>query len=168
MKVQNPQPMPDILEGNLTADAKDRYAIVVSRFNEAVTERLLSGAVATLRRHGVAEAHITAVRVPGSFELPLVADRLAASKKFQAVLALGAVIQGETTHHEYINGPMSASLMQSGLRTGVPVLFGVLTCQNMDQAVDRSGGKAGNKGAEAAVAALEMVSLLKQIADVAS
>ena len=157
-----------VVEGVLTADHRDRFAIVVSRFNESVTERLLAGAVAAFRRHGVAETQITAFRVPGAFELPLVADRLAESGEYAAVLALGAVIQGETAHHDHINGPMSAALMQSGVRSGVPVLFGVLTCHTMEQAVDRSGGKAGNKGADVAEAALEMVSLLKQIVNVAS
>ena len=138
-------------------------AIVVSRFNELVTERLLTGAVDTFRRHGLSDDRITVVRVPGSYEIPLPAKRLAESGKFAAVVCLGAVIQGETTHHEYINQPMSAAIMQASLSSGVPVTFGVLTCQSMEQALDRAGGKAGNKGIEASVAAIEMINLLVQL-----
>jgi 6,7-dimethyl-8-ribityllumazine synthase len=106
---------------------------------------------------------LTVVWVPGSFELPLVADRLAKSRKYAAVCCLGAVIQGQTSHHEYINHQMAAGIMHAGLETGVPVLFGVLTCSSMEQALDRAGGKAGNKGTETALAAIEMVNVLKQL-----
>ena len=143
--------------------ADEHYAIVVARFNELVTKRLLDGAVETLRRHGVREDHLTVVWVPGSFELPLVADRLAKSGKFAAVCCLGAVVQGETSHHEYINQQVAAGLMRSGLESGVPVLFGVLTCSSMEQAFERAGGKVGNKGSDAALAAIEMVNVLKQL-----
>ena len=150
------------IEGELLA-RDEQFAIVVSRFNSLVTERLLDGAVDTLRRHGAAEDRITVVRVPGSFELPVIADRLARNGQFAAVVCLGAVIQGETTHHEYINQQTAAAIMEISLATGVPVLFGVLTCQTMEQALDRAGGKAGNKGAEAALAAIEMAAVLRQL-----
>ena len=154
--------MPNVLEGNLLL-TNCRVAIVVSRFNELVTERLLTGAIDTFRRHGLADDRITIVRVPGSFEIPLPAKRLAVSGEFAAVVCLGAVIQGETSHHEYINQPMSAAIMQASLSSGVPVAFGVLTCQSMEQALDRAGGKAGNKGIEATLAAIEMINLLAQM-----
>lgn len=151
-----------IIEGNLLAD-NDRFAIVVSRFNDLVTGRLLDGALDALRRHGVDDKCITVVHVPGSFEIPIVAARLAKSRNYEAVICLGAVIQGETTHHEYINQQVAAGIMQVARETGVPVTFGVLTCQTTEQALSRAGGKVGNKGAEAALAALETVSLLKQL-----
>jgi 6,7-dimethyl-8-ribityllumazine synthase len=153
----------NVIEGQLIA-GDEHYAIVVARFNDLVTRRLLEGAVDTFRRHGVTDKNVTIAWVPGSFELPLIADRLAKSGKYAAVCCLGAVIQGETSHHEYINHPMAASLMKAGLESGVPVLFGVLTCASMEQALDRAGGKAGNKGCEAALAAIEMVSVLKRLA----
>ena len=154
--------MPNFVEGNLLASPV-QVAIVVSRFNDLVTERLLAGAVDTFRRHGTTDDMITVVRVPGSFEIPLIAKRLAESGKFAAVVCLGAVIQGETSHHEYINHPMAAAIMQAALSSGIPVTFGVLTCQSMDQALDRAGGKAGNKGIEASLAAIEMINLLTQM-----
>jgi 6,7-dimethyl-8-ribityllumazine synthase len=153
-----------IIEGQLIAKG-GRFAIVVARFNELVTRRLLDGAVDAFRRHGVEDSQVTVVWVPGSFELPLIADRLARSGQYAAVCCLGAVIQGETSHHEYINQQMAAGLMRAGLETGVPVLFGVLTCSTMEQALNRAGGKAGNKGSEAALAAIEMVNVLKQLSD---
>ncbi len=155
--------MVQTVEGQMLARPDDSFAIVVSRFNDLVTARLLEGAVSTLRRHGASESNITAVWVPGSFELPLVAEKLASSGKFAAVIALGAVIQGSTTHHEYINHATAQGLMQAGQRTGVPVMFGVLTCPTMEQALDRAGGKVGNKGAEAALAAIELVDVLRQL-----
>ncbi len=135
----------------------ESFAIVVSRFNEFVTQRLLDGAVSTLQQHGIPEEQITVVWVPGSFEIPLMARRLASSGQFAAVCCLGTVIQGETTHHEYINSQVSSAIMEAGQSTGVPVVFGVLTCQTMEQAMNRAGGKSGNKGREAAEAAVEMV-----------
>ncbi len=152
-----------VIEGQLLA-GNDNFAIIVSRFNDLVTKRLLEGAVDTLKRHGLPESGMTVVHVPGSFELPLVAQRLAHSGKFQAVICLGAVIQGETTHHEYINHQMAAGILQASLTSGVPVTFGVLTCQTMEQALDRAGGKAGNKGIEASLAAIEMVDVLRKLA----
>lgn len=151
-----------IIEGKLIS-GDEHYAIVVARFNDLVTKRLLDGALDAFRRHGTKPEHLTVVWVPGSFELPLVADRLAKSRKYSAICCLGAVIQGETSHHEYINHQMAAGIMRAGLESGVPVLFGVLTCSSMEQALDRAGGKAGNKGSEAALAAIEMVNVLNQI-----
>lgn len=152
--------MPKVLEGSLLA-GDDRAAIVVSRFNSLVTERLLAGAIDTLRRHGMADDRVTVVHVPGSFELPLVANRLANSGQFTMVVCLGAVIQGETTHHEYINRQVAAGILQASLSSGIPVTFGVLTCQSMEQALDRAGGKAGNKGHEATLAAIETSNVLR-------
>jgi len=149
-------------EGQLLTGS-GRYAIVVSRFNDLVTRRLLDGALDTIRRHGGTTEQVDVAWVPGSFELPLAAGRLARSGRYVAVICLGAVIQGETTHHEYINHQVAAGLQQSALATGIPVTFGVLTCGSLDQALERAGGKAGNKGCEATLAAIEMVNLLPQL-----
>ncbi len=154
--------MPTIIESNLLiSDGSDQFAIIVSRFNDLVTRRLLDGALETFRRHGAKDEQLTVVWAPGAFELPQLAQHLASSKKFAAIVALGAVIQGETTHHDYINHQVAAGLMHTAQETGIPVLFGVLTCENLDQALNRAGGKAGNKGTEAALAAIEMVNTLK-------
>ena len=150
------------IEGKLIL-GDDAIAIVVARFNDLITNRLLDGALDTLKRHGASDERITVVRVPGSFELPLAADKLAHSGKYAAVICLGAVIQGQTTHDQYINHQVAAGLARASQSSGIPVLFGVLTCQSMEQAIDRAGGKAGNKGNEAALAAIEMVNLLKQL-----
>lgn len=154
--------MPNHIEGNLIL-SDESIAIVVARFNDLITTRLLEGALDTLRRHGASDERITVVHVPGSFEIPLAAEKLATSGKFDAVICLGAVIQGQTTHHEYINHQVAAGLTQASQASGIPVTFGVLTCPNMEQAIDRAGGKAGNKGNEAALAAIEMISVLKQL-----
>ena len=150
------------LEGNLLA-GDSRFAIVVSRWNDFVTSKLLEGALDGLKRHCAKENCMTVVKVPGSFELPVAADRLAKSGNYDAVICLGAVIQGETQHHEYINHSVANAIMQSSQSSGIPVLFGLLTCSTMEQAIDRAGGKAGNKGEETALAAIEMVNLLSQI-----
>ncbi len=142
---------------------KARYALLVARWNSVVVESLKDGAIDTLRRHGVADAQITIVRAPGAFELPLVAQKLAASKKFDAIIALGAVIRGGTPHFEYVAGECVKGLAQVGLDASIPVSFGVLTVDSIEQAIERSGTKAGNKGVEAATTALEMVSLLSQL-----
>lgn len=155
--------MPHVLEGQPAIDSHARFAIIVARFNDVVTRKLLDGAVATLTENGVGDDRIDVAWVPGSFEIPLAAERLAGSGRYAAVICVGAVVQGETLHHEYINAEVSRAIMQIGLRTGVPVLFGVLTTRNMEQALDRAGGKTGNKGSEAALAALEMVSLLNTL-----
>jgi len=141
----------------------EQYAIVVSRFNELVTKRLLEGCVDTLRRHGVADDQVTVVWVPGAFELPLAVQAVASSGRYAAACCLGAVIQGATSHHEYINQQVAAGILKASCDSGIPISFGVLTCSSMEQALDRAGGKAGNKGAESALAALEMVSVLKQL-----
>ncbi|MCA9101201.1 MAG: 6,7-dimethyl-8-ribityllumazine synthase [Pirellulales bacterium] len=140
-----------------------RWAIVVSTYNESITSRLLDGALATLTEHGVADERIDVARVPGAYEIPLVADRLAGSGQYAAVLCLGAVIRGETTHDEHINRAVSVGLMRAGVDSGVPVLFGVLTCDTLEQAIQRAGGTVGNKGSECADAALRMASLLAQL-----
>ena len=151
-----------VIEGKLIA-GDEHYAIVVARFNELVTKRLLEGALGTFRDRGVKPDRLTVIWVPGSFELPLIADRLAKSKKYAAVCCLGAVVQGETSHHEYINQQKAAGIIRAGHESGVPVLFGVLTCSSMEQALDRAGGRVGNKGSDSALAAIEMVNVLKQL-----
>ncbi len=140
-----------------------RLGIVVARFNELVATRLLEGALETWSRHGGPDAGVTVAWVPGSFELPLVARALAAGGEVDAVVALGAVIRGETPHFDYIAGQAAAGVARAALDTGVPVLFGVITAATMEQAVDRAGGKHGNKGADAVVAAIEMVNVLRQL-----
>lgn len=149
-------------EGNLTAPS-GRFAIVAGRFNKDIVDRLVAGALNTLKHYGVADDAVDLAWVPGSFELPLIAQRLAGSKKYCAVICLGAVIKGDTDHYEYVCRAATDGILQAGLVTGVPVLFGVLTCQTEEQALDRAGGKEGNKGADVALAAIEMVNLLKQL-----
>ncbi len=140
-----------------------RFAIVVSRYNETITEKLLSGALQTLAARGVPDVGVDVVRVPGAWEIPVIAKRLTESRGYVAVLCLGAVIRGETTHDEHINRAVSTALGQLAVETGVPVLFGVLTCNTLEQAIHRAGGNVGNKGIECAEAALEMVSLLNKL-----
>ena len=154
--------MPKVLEGKLVSKGK-KYGIVVSRFNEFISNKLLSGAVDALGRHGVAEQEITVAWTPGAFEIPLVAQKMAASKKFDAVIALGAVIRGGTPHFDYVANEVSKGVAHVSLATGVPVLFGVLTTDTIEQAIERAGTKAGNKGYDAAVAAIEMANLMEQI-----
>lgn len=150
-------------QGQLVAPAKAKFAIVVSRFNEFVTSKLLGGALDALGRHDVAEANIDIIWSPGSYEIPVIARRLAESGQYQAVICLGAVIRGGTDHYEYVASEVAKGVAQVGLQTGLPVIFGVLTCDTVEQAVDRSGAKSGNKGAEAAMAALEMVNLFEAL-----
>ena len=149
-------------EGRLRGDGL-RVALACSRFNDLITERLRAGARDSLVRHGVDEASITEAWVPGAFELPLVAGRLAASGEYDAVIALGAVIRGATGHYEFVAGQCAAGLQRVQLDTGVPVVFGVLTTDTLEQALERAGVKAGNKGYEAAMTAIEMVDLLRQL-----
>jgi 6,7-dimethyl-8-ribityllumazine synthase len=149
-------------EGQLEAKGI-KVAIILSRFNSFITERLLEGAVDALSRHGGSADNFTVVRVPGAFELPLIAKKLAESKKYDAVIALGAVIRGSTPHFDYVAAEVSKGLAQVGLASGLPVAFGVLTCDTIEQAVERAGTKAGNKGFDAAMTAMEMVSLLKAV-----
>lgn len=150
--------MRHIKEGQLQAQGL-KFALVVSRFNSLVTDKLLEGALDCLRRHGAREDDITVVKVPGSWELPLVADRLAGSKQVDAVVALGALVRGETPHFDYIAAECAKGLAQVALQHKLPVVFGVLTCDTMEQALDRAGGKGGNKGWEAAASAIEMAQL---------
>lgn len=154
--------MPTELIGQLTATDMT-FAIVVSRFNDLITRRLLDGAIDTIVRHGGNSDKVTVAWVPGSFEIPLAASKLAKSGKYSAVVCLGAVIQGSTSHHEYINSQVASGIMSAMKESGIPVTFGVITCESMDQALDRAGGKVGNKGHEATLAAIEMVNLLKKI-----
>lgn len=151
------------IEGQLNQGVEDRYAILVGRFNSFVVEHLLDGAVDTLKRHGVNQDNITIVRAPGAWELPVVAKKLAASGKYDAIIALGAVIRGSTPHFDFVAGECSKGLGVVGLEYSLPVINGVLTTDSIEQAIERSGTKAGNKGSEAAVTAIEMVNLLKAI-----
>ena len=151
-----------LIEGHLT-QCDGPYAIVASRFNSFIVDSLLNGALGTLKQHGVADNQITVVRVPGAMEIPLATQRLAASQKYVAVIAIGAVIRGSTPHFEYVAGECSKSLAQIALQYNIPVTFGVLTVDTIEQAIERAGTKAGNKGADAAISALEMVSLLRQL-----
>jgi 6,7-dimethyl-8-ribityllumazine synthase len=144
-------------------NASGKYVLLVSRWNSFVVEHLKDGAIDTLRRHGIKDEDIEVVYAPGAFEFPLAAQKLAESKKYDAVIALGAVIRGGTPHFEYVAGECTKGLAQVSMNTGIPVSFGVLTVDSIEQAIERSGTKAGNKGAEAASTALEMVSLFKSI-----
>lgn len=141
----------------------DRLAIVVSRWNESITKKLLDGAVSTLTSRGIPDDAIDVAWVPGAWEIPLVAQRFADSHRYRAVICLGAVIRGETTHDQHINRAVSTAISQLALDTGVPVLFGILTCETMEQAIHRAGGNVGNKGSECAEAALQMIGLLKNL-----
>jgi 6,7-dimethyl-8-ribityllumazine synthase len=166
--------MPHVYQGTTVA-VEGRFAIVVSRFNESITTRLLDGAVQTLLAHGVADDNIEVAWTPGAFEIPTVANRLAASGRYLAIICLGAVIRGETSHDQHINRAVSSSLCEIGVHYGLPVLFGVLTCNTVEQAIARSGGQAattgkdqgesriGNKGVDCAEAALEMVDLMAKL-----
>ncbi len=151
-----------VTEGDLIV-RELRFALVVSRFNDFVVEPLVRGAVDALKRHGGAEKQIEIVRVPGAFDIPIVARKLAQSRRYDALVALGAVIRGETPHFDYVAGECASGLARIALESGVPIGFGVLTTDTVEQAVDRAGGKAGNKGADAALAALEMANLLRRL-----
>ncbi|HCK54455.1 MAG TPA: 6,7-dimethyl-8-ribityllumazine synthase, partial [Planctomycetaceae bacterium] len=160
--------MPQRLDVSPNARPEDRFAVVVSKYNTDITERLCDAALTTLTQHGVADDKILIVPVSGSFEIPVVAHRLAHSGEFDAVICLGAVVQGETTHHEYINHQVAEGIRTVAQQSGVPVAFGVLTCQNLELALDRAGGRMGNKGHEAALAALETLATLRAIDDLAT
>jgi 6,7-dimethyl-8-ribityllumazine synthase len=151
--------MANMIEGNLKADGK-KFAIIVARFNSFISEKLLEGALDTLIRSGALDSDIDVARVPGAFEIPLIAKKMAASQKYDAVICLGVVIRGATPHFDVVVNEVSKGSAQVGLETGVPVLFGVLTTETIEQAIERSGTKAGNKGAEVAVAAIEMANLI--------
>ena len=152
-------------QGQLVAPAKAKFAIVVSRFNEFVTNKLLGGAMDALTRHDVAAENIDVVWSPGSFEIPTITARLAGSGTYAAVICLGAVIRGGTDHYQYVASEVTKGVAQVELQSAVPCLFGVLTCDTLEQAIERAGAKQGNKGAEAATAALEMVNLMSQLPD---
>lgn len=155
--------MADVISANLDASGH-RFAIAVSRFSEFITSRLAAAAVDTLERHGAPADAITQVWVPGAWELPLAVKALADSKRYTAIVALGCVIRGATPHFEYVAGEAAKGLAQACLNSGVPVAFGVLTTDTLEQAIERAGSKAGNKGADAALAAIEMANLLKKLA----
>jgi 6,7-dimethyl-8-ribityllumazine synthase len=154
--------MPKTLEGKLVSKGK-KYGIVISRFNEFISNKLLGGALDALNRHGVLENEITVAWVPGSFEIPIAAQKMAESGKYDAVIALGAVIRGGTPHFDYIAAEVAKGVAHVSLATHVPVMFGVLTTDTIEQAIERAGTKAGNKGFDAAVGAIEMVNLMEQM-----
>ncbi len=154
--------MPKVLEGNF-ATPEGKFAIIAARFNQFIVERLVDGACDALKRHGVDDASIDLVWVPGSFEIPLIAQRLGQSEQYAAIICLGTVIRGETDHYDHVAGGVTSGVGHAALDSGIPVIFGVLTCDTLEQAINRAGAKAGNKGFEAAVTAIEMVNLLKQL-----
>jgi 6,7-dimethyl-8-ribityllumazine synthase len=154
--------MSKVFEGVLQGKGL-KFAIVISRFNEFITGKLLAGAQDAMKRHGVVDLDIDIAWTPGAFEIPLVAKKLAETKKYDAVICLGAVIRGATPHFDYVAGEVSKGVAKVGLDTGVPVIFGIITADNLEQAIERAGTKAGNKGFDAAVNAIEMANLLKGI-----
>lgn len=152
-----------LIEGDLKLPAKARFGIISTRFNGFIVEALLSGCVDTLRRYGVKAKDITVVKVPGAFELPVTAERLATTGNFDAIIALGAVIRGATPHFDYVSGECAKGIASAATRHKIPVIFGVLTTDTIEQAIERAGTKAGNKGADAAQGAIEMVSLFQKL-----
>lgn len=154
--------MVKVFEGQLVAEGL-KVGIVVARFNEFINSKLLGGALDGLKRHGVKEEDTAIVWVPGAFEIPLVAQKMAESKKYDAVICLGTVIRGSTSHYDYVCSEVSKGVAQVGMNTGIPTIFGVLTTENIEQAIERAGTKAGNKGFESAVTAIEMANLLRSI-----
>jgi 6,7-dimethyl-8-ribityllumazine synthase len=154
--------MANSIEGDLTTPT-GRFAVVAARFNAVIVDALVAGALDAFRRHGVADEAVDLVRVPGSFEIPVVARRLAETKKYAAIVCLGAVIKGDTDHYDHVAAAAANGVLQASATTGVPAIFGVLTCDTLEQAVNRAGGKAGNKGFEAAVTAIEMANLMERI-----
>src|SRR3954451_25025687 len=152
----------NVIEGALTPP-KGKFALVAARFNHLIVDSLVAGARDALVRHGVRDDDIDLYHVPGSFEIPLIAQRVAGTKKYAAVVCLGAVIKGDTDHYDHVAGSATGGVAQASLSSGVPVIFGVLTCNTVEQALNRAGVKAGNKGAEAALAAIEMVNLLARL-----
>ena len=149
----------NVINGNVVAPEGMKVAIVASRFNEIITNKLLGGAVDGLVRHGMDEENITAVWVPGAFEIPTIAQKLARSGHYDAVICVGAVIRGQTSHYDYVCNEVSKGIAQVSLQTGVPVMFGIVTTENIEQAIARAGSKAGNKGYDCALGAIEMVNL---------
>lgn len=155
--------MVDTVSGDLVVKPAQRFALVVAEFNRLITARLAEGAVDCLLRHGARESQILQVSVPGAFEIPVVAKELAKGGKYAAVICLGCVIRGDTDHYDHVAGAATSGVLNAGLNSGVPVIFGVLTCDSLEQAMHRAGGKTGNKGAEAAVTAVEMVNLMAKL-----
>ena len=154
--------MSKVYEGNLLGEGL-RFGIVISRFNDFIIHKLLDGALDTLHRHGVRDEDVEVARVPGAFEIPLIAKKLAATGRYAGIICLGTVIRGATPHFEYIASEVAKGVAHVGLDTGVPVIFGVITADNLEQAIERAGTKAGNKGADAAVAAIEMANLIRAV-----
>ncbi len=154
--------MPNVIEAGLVAKGK-RFGIIASRFNDFITDRLVGGAVDALTRSGAADGDIDVVKVPGAFEIPMVARRMAQSQRYHAVVCLGAVIRGATPHFDYVCAEASKGIAQVGMETGVPVIFGIVTTDTIEQAIERAGTKAGNKGWSAAVAAIEMANLMETV-----
>lgn len=152
--------MSNIIEGMLTV-TEEKFCIIVARFNEFIGSRLLSGAIDELKRHGADEKNIDIIWVPGAFEIPLIAKKAAETKKYNAIIALGAVIKGSTSHYDYVCAEVSKGIASVSLTTEVPVIFGVLTCEDIEQAIERAGTKAGNKGSDAAKSAIEMANIIK-------
>jgi len=152
----------NLIEGKVVAPEGMRVGIVASRFNSFIVEKLLEGAVDGLVRHGVEEENIDAAWVPGAFELPIIAERMAESGRYDAIICVGAVIRGSTSHYELVVNETAKGIAQAGLKSGIPVLFGVITTENIEQAIERSGSKAGNKGYDCALGAIEMVNLMRQ------
>ena len=150
-------------EGQLTTTTDDKFCIIIARFNDFIGSKLLDGAVDELKRHGVNPDNIDVVKVPGAFEIPVIAQKCAKSGRYNAVITLGAVIKGSTSHYDYVCAEVSKGVAQVSLQTGVPVIFGVLTTDNIEQAIERAGTKAGNKGSDAAKAAIEMAYLVKLV-----
>ena len=154
--------MANVIQGNLTTD-NEKFCIIISRFNEFIGSKLLSGAIDELVRHGIKEETIDVIWTPGAFEIPVIAKKAAKSGKYNAIITLGAVIKGATGHYDFVAAEVSKGIAQVSLETGVPVIFGVLTTDNLEQAIERAGTKAGNKGADAAKSAIEMANLTKLI-----
>lgn len=152
-----------IIEGQLTTASEDKFCVIISRFNDFIGSKLLEGAIDELKRHGVSLDNIDVVKVPGAFEIPITAQKCAVSKKYCAIITLGAVIKGSTPHFDYVSAEVSKGVAQVSLQTGIPVVFGVLTTDNIEQAIERAGTKAGNKGSDAAKTAIEMSNLCKLI-----
>ena len=153
----------NVVEGKLVAKEGMKVGIIASRFNEFIVSKLLGGAVDGLVRHGVEEENITATWVPGAYEIPVVASKMAQSGKYDAIICVGTVIRGATTHYDYVCNEVSKGIAQVGLNTGIPVLFGIVTTENIEQAIERAGTKAGNKGYDCALSAIEMVNLMEQL-----
>ena len=153
----------NVIEGNIVASENFKIGIIASRFNDFVVGRLVEGALDGLKRHNIKEENITLVKVPGAFEIPVIAKKMSEQNQYDAIICLGAVIRGATSHYDYVCNEVSKGISQVSLEAGIPVLFGVLTTENIEQAVERSGSKAGNKGTECALAAIEMINVIKNL-----